>query len=266
MTKASPATRSSSVFLSAEWRYLAMLNYEVDPGVLRPFVPAGTELDAWQGRVCASMVGFLFLHTRVLGVPIPFHRNFEEVNLRFYVRREVGGELRRGVVFIKELVPRRAIAWTANTVYGENYLALPMEHSISRASSGHPTRVEYSWKMGGTSSRIAVSVAGEPLEIAEGSEEEFITEHYWGYARRSKGTTEYRVEHPRWRVWNATDSKFEGDIAGMYGRELADALTRAPVSAFLAEGSAVTVSPGIRICQGEGTPHRSGLHRGRKGD
>ena len=126
------------VFLSAEWRYLAMLNYEINPAVLAPFVPRGTELDSFGGTTYASMVGFLFLNTRVLGVPVPFHRNFEEVNLRFYVRRFVDGEYRRGVVFVRELVPRRAIAWTANAVYGENYAAVPMAHTIRRDAAQQP--------------------------------------------------------------------------------------------------------------------------------
>ncbi|MDE0204502.1 MAG: DUF2071 domain-containing protein, partial [Candidatus Tectomicrobia bacterium] len=100
------------VFLSANWRHLVMVNYEVDPNLLRSWLPAGVELDTWQGRTLASVVGFEFLATRVLGVQVPGHQDFHEVNLRFYVRRRVGGGWRRGVVFVKELVPRRAIAWT----------------------------------------------------------------------------------------------------------------------------------------------------------
>ena len=119
-------TNHGSVFLQAEWRYLAMLNYEVNPSVLSPFVPAGTELDSWNGRTYASLVGFMFLKTRVRGLAIPFHQNFEEVNLRFYVRRKATEEWRRGVVFIKELVPRALIAFVARKVYNENYIALPM--------------------------------------------------------------------------------------------------------------------------------------------
>ncbi len=125
-------------FLTAEWRHLAMLNYQVDPEVLRERLPRGIELDDHAGRHFVSVVGFLFLHTKVRGIPIPFHRDFEEVNLRCYVRREEQGELRRGVVFVKEFVPRRAIAWVARTVYNENYLALPMRHRIAPAEHARP--------------------------------------------------------------------------------------------------------------------------------
>ena len=97
-------------FLTADWRYLAMLNYVVDPRLIGPLVPPGTEIDYEDGQTFLSIVGFLFLDTRLLGLPIPLHRNFEEVNLRFYVRKKSADTWRRGVVFIRELVPRRAIA------------------------------------------------------------------------------------------------------------------------------------------------------------
>ena len=130
---------SKRPFLTAQWRHLAILNYLVEPSLLGGLVPRGTELDAWQGRTYVSVVGFLFLNTRILGVPVPFHRHFEEVNLRFYVRREAEDGWRRGVVFVKELVPKRAIAWVARAVYNENYVAVPMGHEIVRAE-GSPLR------------------------------------------------------------------------------------------------------------------------------
>src|SRR6185436_16958741 len=189
--------------LTAEWRHLAMLNFEVDPRVLRPLVPMGTELDAWQGRTFVSVVGFLFLNTRVWGVGVPCHRDFEEVNLRFYVRRQANDGWRRGVVFVKELVPRIAIALTAKALYGENYVALPMRYRIERDIGGAAgaMTLSYAWWFRGRENRMELTVESEANDVAQGSDVEFITEHYWGYARRRGGrTTEYRVEHPRWRV------------------------------------------------------------------
>ena len=172
-------------FLTARWRYLAMLNYEVPPEALAPLVPRGTELDAWQGKTFASVVGFLFLDTRVHGFAIPGHRNFEEVNLRFYVRHRAEDGWRRGVVFVKEIVPRLAIAATARVLYGEKYVALPMRHSIT----GDPARggmyVTYGWRhpfFGGRWMGLGAVVSGAAKEAQPGSEEEFITEHYWGYS------------------------------------------------------------------------------------
>ena len=238
-----------SVFLTAEWNFLAMLNYAVAPEVLAPFVPAGTELDVWQGKHLVSLVGFLFQKTRVRGIPIPFHRNFEEVNLRFYVRRKVDGEWRRGVVFIKELVPRFAIAWVARTFYNENYAALRMSHDIEKAAdaSENIKSVRYGWRFGGEENFLKLSVRGRPVPLREGTEEEFITEHYWGYAAQRDGSTvEYHVDHPRWRVWETAGAARRGDVAGLYGEQFGNCLER-PVSAFLAEGSAVKVFTGTRL-------------------
>ena len=223
-----------------------MLNYEVEPGLLEPLVPKGTELDLWSGRCFVSVVGFMFLDTRVLGIPIPFHRDFEEVNLRFYVRRTVEGEVRRGVVFIKEIVPRRALAWVANALYNEKYVALPMAHEDRTAQ---PSRgLSYSWRHDGRWSRIAVTLAGEPYLPGEESEETFITEHYWGYAAQRDGSTlEYRVEHPRWHVWRAADTVFECDVAALYGPAFAPCLQQAPSSCFVADGSEVVVRRGVPL-------------------
>jgi uncharacterized protein YqjF (DUF2071 family) len=233
-------------FLTAEWRHLAMLNYDVDPAILQPFVPHGVELDDWQGHTFVSMVGFLFLDTRVMGVPIPFHRNFEEVNLRSYVRRRAPEGWRRGVVFIKEIVPRAAIAFTARALYGENYATLPMRYHFDPSSfpSGS-RRVSYYWQLQGRENVLGLSVRGDPAEPAPGSDAEFITEHYWGYGRRRhERTTEYRVDHPRWRVSAGSEPRLDCDIGELYGREFVEPLTARPASAFLAEGSRIVVSRG----------------------
>jgi uncharacterized protein YqjF (DUF2071 family) len=226
-------------FLTAEWRYLAMLNFTVDPAILKPFVPAGTELDAFRGVTYASVVGFRFLATRVFGIAFPFHRNFDEVNLRFYVRRKAGADWRRGVVFIRELVPRFAIAAIARVVYGEPYSALPMRHKVDVTPAN--IRAEYAWRRRGQWESLSVSGKGEPQEIRPGSEEEFITEHYWGYTDRRGDCTEYQVEHPRWRVWRGIESRLDADIASLYGEPFVESLAHPPVSSFIAQGSPVTV-------------------------
>src|ERR1700738_2719738 len=134
-------------FLTAEWRYLLMLNYEVEPAVVQPFVPAGTALDFFNGRTYLSVVGFRFERARVLGMALPWHQNFEEVKLRLCVRRIVDGAERRGVVFIKEIVPRRFIAWTARTFYNESYVALPMRSVVvpPDATSERVGSIGYQW-------------------------------------------------------------------------------------------------------------------------
>ncbi len=236
------------VFLTAKWQHLAMLNYEVDANLLLPFVPSGTELDRWDSKVFVSLVGFLFLETKLFGfLPIPMHSNFEEVNLRFYVRRQTGGEVRRGVVFIQEMVPRRAIAFVARRFYNENYVALPMAHEIYSVG-GEGLRVKYRWWDEKRWNAISLETKGASELPCEGSVEQFITEHYWGYAAQpGGGCVEYRVTHPSWRVWQVRESAFAGDAAEFYGTDMAAVLRGKPQSAFLAEGSSVTVMRGRRL-------------------
>jgi hypothetical protein len=225
-----------NTFLTAEWRWLAMINYAIQPDVLRPLVPAGVELDSFEGVTYMSVVGFLFLNTRVLGLPLPFHRDFEEVNLRFYVRERAPEGWRRGVVFVKEIVPKRAIAAVARSVYGERYVRLPMRHRIEQPV------VRYEWRIGRRWNWLEVRAQGAPALPAPDSVEEFIAEHYWGYtARRDGRTSAYRVEHAPWRVWQVAECSLECDVKALYGPGFADVLARPPQSAFLAEGSPVQV-------------------------
>jgi len=232
------------VFLTAEWKQLLMLNYAVDPALLQPFVPAGVELDSFEGRTYASLVGFQFNDTRVAGFAIPFHRCFEEVNLRFYVRRSE----KRGVVFIRELVPRLAIAAMARLFYGEKYYRVPIAHRVSTEPGETAVEAEYSWGSGAQRCAMRLKTTGETYLPAEGSLGQFITEHYWGYAAQSDGgCVEYEVQHPRWIVSDAVKVNFSGEAAHFYGPAFGKVLMRPPDSAFLAEGSAVTVLRGTRI-------------------
>jgi uncharacterized protein YqjF (DUF2071 family) len=228
-----------------------MLNYAVEPELLQSHLPAGVELDAWQGRHYVSMVAFLFLNVRVLGVPVPYHRNFEEINLRFYVRRKAAGGWRRGVVFVKEIVPRAAIAAVARILYGENYVARPMRHALERrrddAELLQPdSTVEYDWREGQRWQSVSARIQGDARPPEPGSEAEFIAEHYWGYTAQSDGRcVEYQVEHPPWLVWDARDARLECDVAAVYGTSFAAALRQPPVSAFVAVGSPIVVRRGV---------------------
>jgi uncharacterized protein len=234
-------------FLTADWRDLVMLNYQVEPAVLGPYVPKGTELDAFEGLTFASLVAFRFLRTRLSGrIAIPFHSNFDEVNLRFYVRREERGELRRGVVFIAEIVPRRAIAVIARLAYNENYFSYPMTRRISRTADGGEFR--YGWSVRQSSYAIEARTAGQPALPLDSSAEQFITEHYWGYAsQRDASTVEYRVGHEPWCVWNAASASFSGDAGVLYGSQFKSLLCAKPHSAFVADGSPVNVFRGRKL-------------------
>ncbi len=220
-----------------------MLNYVVDPQLVDPHVPAGTELDLYGGKAFLSLVGFEFLHSRMLGIKVPFHQSFEEVNLRFYVTRSS----RRGVVFLRELVPKRAVAFLARTAFGEKYSFAPMSHRIEARVDG-ALAAEYRWGRENNSCSMQIETERESFLPPGGSEIQFIAEHYWGYAaQKDGGCIEYEVQHPPWRVRRATRVSLSGDAARFYGAGVAQILLRPPYSAFLAEGSAVAVMKGTRI-------------------
>ena len=233
-------------FLTAEWRKLALFNYEIDPSILKTHLPKGTELDLWQGKCYVSVVGFMFQNTRLLGVKIPFHINFEEVNLRFYVKRNVEDGWRRGVVFIKEIVPKPALSFIANTVYKEHYQTLPMKHNW-RKENGVFT-VNYQWKTATGWEQIQINAEDRLIPIAENSEAEFITEHYWGYAKVSEEkTNEYEVTHPKWLQYPVIDHTIEVDFKHNYGSEFSFLNEEEPTSVLLAEGSEITVESKKRL-------------------
>lgn len=239
----SDALRQRRVFLTAEWRYLVMLNYAVTPELLGPLVPRGTTLDLWGGTVLMSVVGFRFLRTRVFGVPVPFHRDFDEVNVRFYVRRRMpDGEVRRGVVFIRELVPRAAIAVAARLLYNEPYRTLSMNSVAPAIANDAPGRITYGWRAGTGAQGVGATAIGTPRLPVAGSEEEFVTQHYWGYTRqRDGGTAEYEVRHAPWRVWDVTEPTLVVHAPSVFGPELDTVLAQRPQSALIAEGSPITV-------------------------
>ena len=241
------AERSSPrpIFLTAEWRKLVMANYAVVPELLRPFVPHGTELDLFAGTCYVSLVGFLFTNTRLKGITIPFHTTFEEVNLRSYVRHRGPDGWRRGVVFVREFVPKSALTFVARTIYGEPYATVPMGHAWSMENGS--LTVRYRWKKQRWH-HIAVEAAATPMDAAPGSEAEFITEHCWGYTRRGpQRTLEYGLEHPRWPVCPVLRHQVDVDFGLLYGERFGVLNGQPPASVLLAEGSSIVVR-GARRC------------------
>ena len=234
-------------FLTAEWRNLIFANYPIDRRVLEPLVPYGTELDEFDGVCYGSLVGFYFQKVRMFGrVAVPLHTEFEEFNLRFYVRRKTESGWKRGVVFVKEIVPKRAIAVVARTLYGEPYATHPMRHTQTVDTDSQ--HIGYEWRMGRNWNHIHVSANRAGHALVPGSEEAFITEHYWGYTGRGPGrTSEYEVVHPQWRIFPVTDHNIHCDVAKLYGPAFAPFFEQAPNSIFLADGSSVAIKSGAVV-------------------
>ncbi len=219
-----------------------MANYEIEPSLLADFVPNGTELDFHDGKCFVSLVAFMFLETKVLRVAVPFHINFEEVNLRFYVKRETAEETRRGVTFIKEIVPRLAIAKIARFFYGEPYEAWKMSHE----KSGNDLR--YDWRKGGNENYIKLKIGENTGVPKENSGGEFIIEHYWGYTKRGENRTdEYKVEHPKWELFAVEDYEIKADFGKLYGKRFSHLTNEKPHSIFMAKGSEVSVYKGEKM-------------------
>lgn len=227
-------------FLKAEWQNLIMANYEVDPIVLEPYLPSGVELDYFEGKTYVSLVGFLFKDTRIFNVPVPLMGTFEEVNLRFYVLRKIGNEIKRGVVFINETVPSKIVAFMANTLYKEHYSVVPTKHSFEVKESYK--EIEYQWKVKGIWNKLLVTASSEKKDMVKGSFEAFIFEHYYGYTKLNEhNSSEYRINHPSWKVYGVNTFEINCNFVAFYGAAFECLKHTKPYAVFLAEGSEVSV-------------------------
>lgn len=237
-----------TTFLSARWEYLAMFNYETDPGLLQQYIPSGTEIDFYDGRAFISVVGFLFNDTRVMGIRWPGHTKFEEVNLRYYIKRFDGKDWKRGVGFVSEIVPRRIISFMANRLYNEQYSTARMKHMLR--IDDKQIQVDYAWqKKNMYNNLLQVTAENRPSVIQSGSAEEFIFEHYYGYNQLAENKIiEYAVHHPRWQTYPVTGYNIDCDVELLYGKDFVPFLKdQVPHSVFLAKGSEVTVDRPVTI-------------------
>jgi uncharacterized protein YqjF (DUF2071 family) len=257
-------------FLTARWQHLVMLNFAAPADCLAPLVPIGTELDEYEGRALISVVAFEFAEATLFGLKVPGYQLFPEVNLRFYVRRWTGGQWRRGVVFIQELVPRRLVARVARYIFGQNFGYARMFHRVETVwqdQIGHvvlcPSRrdrdrqanttIRYCWQLGNCDCHVRGEV-GPESDIPEHA---FVAEHYYAYAACRQGTVEYLVEHPRWRVYQAKNVSFALSGPKIYGQQIGRWLLEPPSSVLIADGSAVAVYHEARFNDGKDTPGRA---------
>ncbi|MFN0276662.1 MAG: YqjF family protein [Chitinophagales bacterium] len=227
-------------FLAARWENLVMANYAINPEVLKPYLPHGVEIDFYDNKTYVSLVGFMFKRTSLFKIPIPFFGTFEEVNLRFYVKRVEGSNVKRGVVFINETVPYRPVAWLANKLYKEHYISIPTKNSITYTET--TKNIKYEWKINKQWNQLVVNAAKEKEIMLPAGIEEFIFEHYYGYTKiNNQLSQEYKVNHPRWLVNKVIDYSIQCDFESMYGSDFSFLKNKTPDSVIIAEGSPVTV-------------------------
>ena len=230
----------TKTFLKASWENLIMANYEIEPSILEPFLPKGVELDFFNGKTYVSLVGFMFKKTSLFGVPIPFFGSFEEINLRFYVRRVENRKIKKGVVFINETVPFKIVALLANKLYKEHYLSIPTKNKIIIEEGKH---ISYEWKVNNKWNSIAVQSDTNKYKIEQGTIEEYIFERYFGFTKLSHiSSQEYKINHPKWMIHDVLNSNIECDFGTMYGDAFWGLNSQKPDSVLLAEGSHVSVN------------------------
>jgi len=227
-------------FLTAEWQNIIMVNYEIDPKYLAPYLPQGVNLDYYNGKTYISLVGFLFKDSSLFKIPIPLFGTFEEINLRFYVTRKIGNEVKRGVVFINETVPNKTVAWVANKLYKEHYTSIPTKHKWK--IDADYKEIEYQWMVNKKWNRLKVIANTNALKMKVGSIEEFIFEHYFGYTKvNTTQSIEYKVNHPSWYVNEIKDYIVNCDFCDFYGKNFEILNSTKSHSIMLAEGSAVSI-------------------------
>jgi uncharacterized protein YqjF (DUF2071 family) len=225
-------------FLTAEWRNLFLATFAVPPSLLQELLPAGLELDTRGGDAFVSLVAFQFVHTRVFGVSWPGYRDFPELNLRFYVRQ--GGE--RGVVFVREIVALRLVAWMARMIYNEPYRVAPLTSHCQEDEHGRTMEYRLTWA--GREQLLRVS-GRKPAYLPEpASEEHFFKEHHWGFGRTRRGQAlRYEVAHPPWQVFPIQAYHIEMDWGSVYGPQWKFLNKAMPRSTVFADGSAIEVYP-----------------------
>lgn len=237
--------KPDKLFLSAKWENLILITYDVDPEMLEQHLPRGLELDTINGRAFVSLVAFDFIENRVKGLKIPFHINFPEINLRFYVKSTVNGISRRGVVFLREFVPKLAITFIANSLYSEKYTTVKMN---SRIETNGVVFAEHKLSIHKNNYFIAIEAENKPYLPGTDTIEHFFKEHKWGFGTSGRGNTLiYKVEHPFWEIYPVIKFDHNIDFAALYGNNWAELNEKSPYNVTFAKGSSIKVYGGKKL-------------------
>ena len=242
MPDAKPTSTPGKKLITAKFSELVAVNFQIDPKILEPRVPRGLELDFFHDETYVSLVAMMLRDVRVWGIPIHIATGVEKFNLRFYVRRRLGDEIRRGSCFIKDYVSSGSAAWILGSLYKSDFHKMKMKHDNSGFDglADSVPSADYSWKVNDNWNRLRVKGLNRIQNTGRDTKHGFFLDHDYEYAQRKGKTLEYSSSRPKWTIWNAAQASFQCDVKQLFGLEFAKALGRRPASVFLSRGSDVT--------------------------
>ena len=200
------------------WESLLFAHRRVDPGQLRPLVPAALELETFDGSAWLGVTPFRMSAIRLRGtLPFPRVSSFLELNVRTYVT--TGG--RPGVWFFSLDASSQVAVEIGRRVYKLPYF--PARMSLEREGEW----IEYESARAGSADDPYVFSAryrprGAAAPAAPGSLEEFLTERYCLYTLDGqKRLCRAEIHHPPWLLREA-DAEIELDTMAPRGVLLPD--------------------------------------------
>ena len=230
--------KKSKTFLTARWENLAIITYKIHPASLSIYIPPGLAADTINGDAFVSIVAFDFNDIKIKSLRIPFHVNFPEINLRFYVK----DENRNGVVFISEFVDKYFVPFVANSVYNENYKRIRMKKVMKILDGDDVIHLNYNMNMKGREFNLNMKAKQESFIPGENTIEHFIKEHEWGFGKSRRGKLlSYKVVHPVWEVCPVTHFSHNFDFGLIYGNKWEMLNDEKPFNVMFAKGSEVKV-------------------------
>jgi uncharacterized protein len=194
-SRAPPAQRA---VMRQIWRHLGFLHWPVDTDAIARLLPAGLEVDTFDGVAYVGIIPFTIPLSTSAMRAIPVAPAFHELNLRTYVHR---GGRDPGVWFFSLDAASRLAVWGARFGY-----RLPYFHArMSMAVTGETT-VSYESRRASQRADLSCRYApsGPAAPAAVGTLEFFLIERYLLYASNGRELRSARVHHIPYPVQPAT--------------------------------------------------------------
>jgi uncharacterized protein YqjF (DUF2071 family) len=238
-----PAKEPAKVkpFMKAQFADLVAVNFHVDEKILQPLVPPGLELDNFNGEAYVSLVAMMLKGAKVWGLPFSIVPSSAELSLRFYVKHTHADGVEKGTCLIKDYVAGSTAAWFLESQFQSTFSKLKMKQTASGFAKGETPEVEYQWKVDERWNKLRVRARSRIKKTSEGTKVGFILDHFNYYGRHNGRTLAYRVERPRWDVWDAAQANFTCDVQRLFGKSFVRPLAKRPASVFVTSGSPVTI-------------------------